>query len=106
MNQPGMKVRVSKNVLEEKNSYDVACVRIHAVDENENILCYCSEALKLSVEGPIQLIGPDMVPLRGGMTGTYVKTTGESGDAILTISDPQLGEVKVKFEVLADGKQR
>ena len=106
MNQPGMKVKVSKNVLEEKNSYDVACVRIHAVDENENILCYCSEALKLSVEGPIQLIGPDMVPLRGGMAGTYVKTTGESGNAILTISNPQLGEVKVKFEVLADGRQR
>lgn len=99
MDKPNIKVNVSKTVLEEKNSYDVAAIRIQAVDENENTLYYCSEALKLSVEGPIQLIGPDMVPLRGGMSGTYVKTTGEQGEAVLTISNPQLGEVKVKFEV-------
>lgn len=99
MDKPNIKVNVSKTVLEEKNSYDVAAIRIQAVDENENTLYYCSEALKLSVEGPIQLIGPDMVPLRGGMSGTYVKTTGEQGEAVLTISNPQLGEVKVEFEV-------
>lgn len=99
MEQSGIQVKVSQNVLEEKNSYDVASIRIQAVDENENILSYCGEALKFSTSGPIELIGPDVVPLRGGMTGTYVKTTGEKGDAFLSISNSQLGEVKVKFEV-------
>ena len=99
MEQPGMKVNVSKTILEDGNSYDAAAIRIQAVDENENILSYCGEALKLSTEGPIELIGPDVIPLRGGMTGTYVKTTGEKGKAVLTIYNPQLGEVKVNFEV-------
>ena len=101
MNKPGLAVEVSSRVLEEKNSYDVAAIRIRAVDENQNILHYCSEPLELAVEGPIELIGPRMVPLRGGMTGTYVKTTGKSGKGILTISNSQLGEVKIEFEVRA-----
>ena len=99
MNMPRLKAEVSSKILEEKNSYDVAAVRIRAVDENDNVLYYCGEALELSVEGPIELIGPRMVPLRGGMTGTYVKTIGEKGIGILTISNPQLGEVTVEFEV-------
>lgn len=99
MNTPRLKAEVSSKILEEKNSYDVAAVRIRAVDENDNVLYYCGEALELSVEGPIELIGPRMVPLRGGMTGTYVKTIGEKGIGILTISNPQLGEVTVEFEV-------
>lgn len=97
MNKPSLKVDVSSDTLEEKNSYDVAAVRIRAVDENENTLYYCGEALRLSVEGPLELIGPEIVPLRGGMTGTYVKTTGEKGTGILTVSNPQLGEVKIEF---------
>ena len=75
--------------------------KFRAVDENQNILHYCSEPFELAVEGPIELIGPRMVPLRGGMTGTYVKTTGKSGKGILTISNSQLGEVKIEFEVKA-----
>ena len=99
MNKPSLAVEVSTHILEEKNSYDVAAVRIRAVDEHENTLPYCGEALELSVEGPIELIGPKVIPLRGGMSGTYVKTIGESGKAKLTIFNPQLGEVKVEFEI-------
>lgn len=99
MNKQSLKAEVSSNVLEEKNSYDVAAVRIRAVDENGNTLAFCGEALEVSVEGPIELIGPKIVPLRGGMTGTYVKTIGETGNAILNISNPQLGNVKIAFEV-------
>ena len=99
MNKPSLAVEVSSHVLVEKNSYDVAAVRIRAVDENDNTLYYCGEALKLSVEGPIKLIGPRIVPLRGGMSGTYVKTIGEKGTGILTISNPQLGNRKVVFNI-------
>ena len=99
MNKPSLAVEVSSHVLEEKNSYDVAAVRIRAVDENENILNYCGEALELSVEGPIELIGPRMIPLRGGMTGTYVRTIGKKGKGVLNITNPQLGKVKVEFTV-------
>lgn len=101
MDKPSLKVEVSSDILIEKSSYDVAAVRIHAVDENENTLYYCSEALEIAVEGPIEIIGPKIVPLRGGMSGTYVRTTGTSGRATLTISNPQLGKAEIEFEVKA-----
>ncbi len=99
MSRAGLKTRVSSHTLEEKTSYDVALVRIHAVDEWEKLLPYCMEPLKIGVEGPIELIGPDLVSLKGGMTGVYVRSTGEPGEALLTLSNPQLGEVKIPFVV-------
>ena len=31
----------------------------------------------------MKIIGPSVVPLRGGMAGTYLATTGEAGRAVL-----------------------
>ena len=50
------------------------CIR----DRNGNLLPYCGEAVCLSVEGPLKILGPSVVPLRGGMAGTYLATTGEA----------------------------
>ena len=44
---------------------------------------FCVEAVQLSVEGPLRILGPSVVPLRGGMAGTYLATTGEAGPAKL-----------------------
>ncbi len=35
------------------------------------------------MEGPLRILGPSIVPLRGGMAGTYLATTGEAGPAKL-----------------------
>ena len=101
MRKACLKVKVSSTALNEKNSYDVAAVRIQAVDEYENILYFCCEPLKVTAEGPIEIIGPDMISLKGGQAGVYVRTTGESGNAMLKISNPQLGEKKITFTVQA-----
>lgn len=84
-------------MLKEKNSYDVAAIRIKAMDENQNILSFFEEPVTLSVEGPIELIGPKVTSLRGGMGGTYVKTTGNSGKAVLHIQSEQAKEIKIEF---------
>ena len=31
----------------------------------------------------VSILGPSVVPLRGGMAGTYLATTGEAGHAVL-----------------------
>ena len=64
-------------------TWDCAAVRLRAIDQNCNLLPYCGEAVQLHVEGPVRLLGPAIVPLRGGMAGTYLATTGEEGRAIL-----------------------
>ena len=64
-------------------TWDCAAVSLRAIDQNGNLLPYCGEAVQLSVEGPVKILGPAIVPLRGGMAGTYLATTGEAGRAVL-----------------------
>ena len=78
-------INVSHTELIEDTTYDVASIQIRAVDDNGSVLPYYQEALEISMEGPISLIGPRVVPLRGGMSGTYVKTLGIEGAAKLII---------------------
>lgn len=85
VSQVKLDVTPSHTALVEGATYDVAAIRIRAISQDGAVLPYDQEPLRLSVTGPIALIGPDIVPLRGGMGGTYVKTTGEEGDAALTI---------------------
>ena len=74
-------------------------VRITAVDEYGNILNYSNEPMKIEVSGPVEIVGPSLVSLRGGMSGTYIKTTGEAGPATVKISNPQLGEKVISLNV-------
>ena len=92
-------VDVSSNELIETNTYDVASIRVVASDENKNILPYFQESMILETEGPIEVIGPKVVPFRGGMAGIYVKSCFEEGDAILRIHCESMESVEIKFHV-------
>jgi beta-galactosidase len=100
MDELQLEINCSTTTLCEKNSYDVASIRIRAVDENRNLLPYCSEPLRINTKGPIKVIGPDMTSLRGGSAGFYIKSTGEKGTATVVISTPQLKDIKLEFEVI------
>lgn len=100
MEKMRLEVKCSSTTLCEKNSYDVAALRISALDENGNLLPYSSEPVKITVKGALELIGPDMTSLRGGVCGFYVKTTGKQGAATVTLSCPQTEEVKIEFEIV------
>ena len=74
---------VHNPILTDGPTWDCAAVSLRAIDQNGNLLPYCGEAIQLSVEGPLRILGPSVVPLRGGMAGTYLATTGEAGPAKL-----------------------
>lgn len=74
---------VRNPILTDGPTWDCAAVSLRAIDQNGNLLPYCGEAVQLSAEGPVQILGPAVVPLRGGMAGTYLATTGEPGRAVL-----------------------
>ena len=90
---------VSHTNLTEDDTYDVAAVRIRTVSQDGAVLPLCQEPVKLRVSGPIELIGPDCISPRGGMGGTYVKTTGGAGDAVLTVEMRGAEPVEVHFHV-------
>jgi len=94
-----LEVTPSHTQLIEGDTYDMAAVRIRVLDEHGNIAPYAQLPVKLQLEGAAELIGPDVVCTEGGMTGTYIKTTGNSGEAVLTVSTAQTEPVTVRFTV-------
>ena len=74
-----------RTTLQEEGMWDAAEVRIRAVDQNDNLLVYASDALHLEVEGPLEIIGPDCIPLRGGAAGVWLRTVGQKGRALLRV---------------------
>lgn len=91
---------VSSDVLVEGNSYDVSAVRFTVKDQNENLVHYFQEPVKLIAEGNIEIIGPDVISLKGGMGGTYIRSRG-TGKGTLTIENGQLGKTKLSFRIKA-----
>lgn len=97
MKEKHLKVQCSHTELTEKNTYDVAAIRFRMESEKNNLLPFNQDIITLSAEGPIEIIGPKAVSLRGGMGGTYIKTTGEAGEAKLTICAEGLEPVVINF---------
>lgn len=94
-----LRVLRDTDTLIEDGCYDVASIRIQSVDEHGNILSYDQEPVKLKASGGIELIGPDVVSLRGGMAGTYVRSTGSGEVGLLTITRMGLEPVELAFNL-------
>ncbi len=105
MQQAHLEVKVSAHNLTEGRTYDMAAVRIRALDENGNVLGFFNEPVQFEVKGVLELIGPKTICLQGGMGGTHVKTTGQAGEGILTIENAQTGKICEHFQV-ARGRVR
>ena len=102
MTEVHFEVECDRPVLKEIESYDVACVRIRAVDENGNTLYYYNDPVLLKIEGAATLIGPNVVGMSGGMSGTYIKSVGKAGKATLTVSDAygkEMAELEIKVQL-------
>jgi beta-galactosidase len=99
MTKAALSATAYRTKLYEDTSYDVGAIRISAVDENGNTLVFSNEPVSVSIDGPLRVVGSEVVSLRGGMAGVYVKTVGETGNATVTLSSPSLGEVAIDFEI-------
>ncbi len=73
-------------LLNEKDSWDAASVRLRMVDQNGNLCPYYQEPVSLTASGAIELIGPSLTSFKGGMTGTYVRTNGRAGEGKLIVT--------------------
>ena len=90
---------MSHTLLTEIHSFDVALVRILVCDQFENQLYDYNGPLKFEVEGPIEIIGNEMISAEGGAAGVYIKSLGEDGDAKLKIHSADVPDVTVNFSV-------
>ena len=94
-----LEAEADHTILTEHHSYDVALVRIRAVDDHGNVLPFYQEPVRLITEGDISIIGPDTIALQGGMGGTYVKSMERSGRGTLLLQSQTAGEVRIPFQI-------
>ena len=105
---PGTKLHIeakpSHTELSEGEVYDLAAVRIRLLDEYGNLAPYAQLPVTLTLSGNAELVGPSAVTLEGGSCGTYIRTTGNRGEAYLTIFTPQTQPVSIKFNIKKERK--
>ena len=94
-----LEVKVSRTTLREKDTYDMAAVRVRILDENGTPAPYAQFPVQFAVEGSAALVGPQTAVAEGGMTGTYLRTVGTAGEALLTVSAPQTQPVVLRFTI-------
>ncbi len=71
-----LKTIVDHTNLTDGDTYDVAAIRVHMVDQNDNIVPYYQEPVVIRTVGDIEVIGEPVISLKGGMGAVYVKSTG------------------------------
>ena len=101
-----LEVCADTDTLTDGPSWDMATVRIRAVDEYGAVRTWCSRSLSLRAEGAVELIGPASVPLSGGMAGCYLRTRGEAGTGRLTIEMESAAPVTLSFQVSKQEEER
>ncbi|MBQ9248790.1 MAG: glycoside hydrolase family 2 protein [Oscillospiraceae bacterium] len=94
-----LEVTVSQTELTEGATYDMASVRLRILDEHGNLTPYAQLPVRFEVDGPLELVGPELVTAEGGMCGTYLRTTGKAGSGSLRITTGQTEAVTVQLQV-------
>ena len=95
-------VDVSSNELVEKETYDVAAIRIKITDEYGNVMPFFNRQALMEVTGDIEVLGPSLADINGGMGGVYVRSIGKAGKGTVKISLPDYSlESVTEFEVKA-----
>ncbi len=94
-----LKASASQTLLTERNTYDIALVRICAIDDHMNQIHYFNRPVKATITGPASIIGSDILTLNGGAGGLLIKSTGEEGDVLLTLSCSGCDDIELKFFV-------
>ena len=83
----------------EDDTWDMASVRVRITDDQGNVCPYVQLPVRFIVEGEAELIGPDILTAEGGMCGTYIRTLGRKGQAILTVRCYGMEDVRLTFEI-------
>ncbi len=99
MTKAHLEAEIDHAVLCEGITYDVAEIRLKAADEHNNQLYYFQEPVRVETTGPVSVIGPKTVPLRGGMTGIYIRSMGTEGEAGITLYCGDMEPVTLSLQV-------
>jgi beta-galactosidase len=80
---------------------DAVRVMVRAQDQVGNALPFFFEPVTIAVSGAGKRLGPELVPLRAGVTGFWIQATG-SGAISATVTSPVLGQRSITLKASED----
>jgi len=81
------------------NTYDATRISFKLVDNFGRDLPYIPDSLDFSIAGPGKIMGPSKVPLIGGCTAIWVRTTGSPGTISVKTESTRVDSVSVAIDV-------
>ena len=70
---------------------DSVRVMVRALDQSGHKLPFLLDPVEIAVSGPATLVGPKLVPLRGGSTGFWLESTGATGPITVKVTGQRFG---------------
>ncbi|TQS70799.1 glycoside hydrolase family 2 protein [Rhodobacteraceae bacterium] len=74
-------------------------VIVRGLDQAGNLLRFLNDTVQIAIDGPARLIGPDCVTLSGGAAGFWLRATGQTGQAHITVQSPRFGTARLTLPV-------
>ncbi len=98
VNKVSLIAKADSAVLHEGDTYDVTRIELRAVDQNGNQLPFANNAVKITVDGPAKVIGPDSFALIGGDRAFWVRTAGGKGNITVTVEAEGMETQTIEIE--------
>ena len=98
-----LSIEADDQVLE-ADGQDATRVVFKMLDQAGNILPYINDFVKITVQGPGQIIGPQEVALIGGCIATWIRTTGEPGTIRVQAASTRLVSEKIAVDAIEEGR--
>lgn len=92
-----LSVSADSTELVEDATYDVTRIEVLGVDQNNNRLHFANDTVKVTIDGPAKVIGPDNFALVGGGRAFWIKTVGKSGKITVTVESEDLGKKVIEL---------
>ncbi|NLI54546.1 MAG: glycoside hydrolase family 2 protein [Clostridiales bacterium] len=94
----GLNVTPDTLQLVEGDTYDVCRVAMEHVDPFGMTLPYSAEAVRVTVSGAGERIGPELIPLVGGSAAFWVKSAG-AGEILVAVESERFGRQELTLRV-------
>ncbi|MDY0745256.1 glycoside hydrolase family 2 TIM barrel-domain containing protein [Paucibacter sp. R3-3] len=86
-----LQVQVDDTVLR-ADEKDATRVIVRALDQAGRLLPFLDDIATIEVSGAAKLLGPALLPIKGGVTGFWLETTGAAGEISVRVRTRRLGE--------------
>jgi beta-galactosidase len=80
---------------------DATRVVFRVTDEFGRIRPFANDSIRLTVDGPAEIIGDNPFSLIGGTGAVWIRAKEQSGKAVFTADHPHLGPQTLQFEISA-----